>query len=434
LVGDGWQVVRHDVPRHDTTHSEYPKQIKALIKADYAADPQNVKAVFIIGHVAVPYSGFLAPDEHDDHNGAWPADVYYGDMDGMWTDSYVTAQRATRSRNINLPGDGKFDQSYLPSNAELAVGRVDLADMTLFSKSELELTRQYLNKDHNFRAAVTRATAQALISDAFGDVTGGTADTAWRNFAPIIGTDKIAWGYWMDASPLQTYLWTYGSGSGWFEGCFGVGNAVDFDGNKSKVFFTLMFGSYFGDWNVPNNLLRAVIAQADYVLTAGWAGRPHWYFHPMALGETIGEGLRRSQNNDGTYQPTTNYVRGIHTALMGDPTLRMHIIAPPTNVVQIGNTLYWQPSTDAVLGYYVYSAPSLDGVFIQLNSQPVTQTSFSISANGASIYMVRAVRLESSPSGSYYNLSQGAFTANAQVTAQSYSTSAQLFLPAIYAQ
>ena len=146
LVGDGWTVLRHDVARTSSVPS-----IKSLITADYNSDTSNVKAVFLFGHVPVPYSGDIAPDGHPDHEGAWPADAYYGDMDGSWTDTDVNDTGASDPRNRNIPGDGKFDQSLMASAIELQVGRVDLCNLPAFPLSELELLRQYLDKNHNFR-------------------------------------------------------------------------------------------------------------------------------------------------------------------------------------------------------------------------------------------------------------------------------------------
>ncbi|MDB6040417.1 MAG: hypothetical protein JWM99_4258, partial [Verrucomicrobiales bacterium] len=82
LIGDGWGVIRHDVSRNDSVVS-----VKNLIRNDYYADPANVKSVFLFGHVPVPYSGDYNADQHKEHQGACPADVYYGDVDGNWTDS-----------------------------------------------------------------------------------------------------------------------------------------------------------------------------------------------------------------------------------------------------------------------------------------------------------------------------------------------------------
>src|SRR6267378_3939742 len=125
LIGDGWSVIRLDVSRSDT-----PVNVRNLIKAQYGADPANVKCVFLFGHVPVPYSGDIVPDGHiPDHHGAWPSDGYYGDMDGTWTDSLIKDTSAADARNQNVPGDGKFDQSIFPAGIKLMAGRVDLANM-----------------------------------------------------------------------------------------------------------------------------------------------------------------------------------------------------------------------------------------------------------------------------------------------------------------
>src|SRR6185436_10386329 len=81
------------------------------------------------------YSGQINPDFHADHLGAWPADAYYGDMDGNWTDNSVNYTQTLNTdpvdaaRLTNRPGDGKFDQNQFPSAIELEVGRVDLSNM-----------------------------------------------------------------------------------------------------------------------------------------------------------------------------------------------------------------------------------------------------------------------------------------------------------------
>src|SRR5437879_3593285 len=98
LVGDGWTVRRLDVARNDSVI-----EVKARIKAEYNADPANVKAVFLFGHVPVAYSGDIVPDGHaPDHQGAWPCDGFYGDMDGVWTDERVNNTSAADARNRNV--------------------------------------------------------------------------------------------------------------------------------------------------------------------------------------------------------------------------------------------------------------------------------------------------------------------------------------------
>jgi hypothetical protein len=55
----------------------------------------------------------------------------------------------------NTPNDGKYDQTFLPSDLALELGRVDFWNITAFApKTEEDLLRQYLNKDHNFRNVI----------------------------------------------------------------------------------------------------------------------------------------------------------------------------------------------------------------------------------------------------------------------------------------
>ncbi len=352
LVGDGWTVLRHDVARNDSVVN-----VKNLIKADYAADPSQVKAVFLFGHVPVPYSGNIVPDGHyPDHQGAWPADAFYGDMDGSWTDSSVNNNSATEPRNRNVPGDGKFDQSDLPSNIELQVGRVDLANLpgrqywggpATFS-SEQELLRNYLNKDHAWRFKQLTAPVRALVFDDFG-IRGGEAfaASAYRNFGPFVGANNITTlrnkGEWIPTLKGNNYLWAYGSGAGSYTSIGGLGSTGQYQDGTTvelvnadiKAVFTLVMGSWLGDWDTEDNIMRSILATRTEGLVSAWSGRPHWFCQHMGLGMNIGYAARLTQNNpkDGTYNTAVNSAaRQIHIALMGDPTLRMHVVAPPSNL------------------------------------------------------------------------------------------------------
>jgi hypothetical protein len=104
----------------------------------------------------------------------------------------------------------------------------------------------------------------------------------------------------------------------------------------------------------------------------------------------------------------------VHVALMGDPTLRLLPVAPAAGLngtlATTGATLSWTASSDAVAGYHVYRATSPNGPFTRITTTPVTGTQFvDTSATAGLTYMVRAVKLEITPSGSYQNASQGAF-------------------------
>jgi len=409
LVGDGWTVVRHDVDRTETVPN-----VKALIQADYTAEPADVKAVLLFGHVPVPYSGDINPDAHPDHQGAWPADVYYGDMDGVWTDSTVNTTSASRSANHNVPGDGKFDQSYIPSELELMVGRVDLADMPVFSMDEENLLRQYLDKNHAFRHADTAAQRRALVRDNLTSYSEGFAQSGWR-FASLFGASNVAAGAWSDLL-TGDYLWAYGCGPGNYTTVTGVVSSSDYAGGTYQAMFQMLFGSYFGDWDNQNNVLRAPLCNPTYGLAACWVGRPNWHAHHMALGETIGYAARLS-TTFGTYS-MGNYASQVHIALMGDPTLRLHYIVPPSDLAaaESGSSaeLSWTASpATGILGYHVYRSASSGGPFTRVNAELIEDTSYTDPdpLPGESSYMVRAVRLEESAGGTYYNASTGVFTA-----------------------
>lgn len=415
LVGDGWVVIRHDVMRTDSVAST-----KALIVADYMTDTNNVNTVFLFGHVPVPYSGDIFPDGHLDHQGAWPADGFYGDIDGIWSDSTVNDMGASDPRNWNVPSDGKYDQFQFNSTIKLQVGRVDLSNLPAFALSETELLRQYLNKDYHFRHKLISVAQRGLIDDNFGVQAGEAfAVSGWRSFAALFGPANTFSAPWSNLYS-QGYLWAYGCGPADYTLAQGVTSTSELAANDPQVVFIMLYGSYFGDWDCTNDLLRAVLATPTYTLTSAWAGRPLWHFHHMGLGETVGFSARVVQNNDGNqYDPSYLYdaptfSQFVHIALMGDPTLRMYIVAPPTGLTistnpTSGFNLNWIPSPDMSAGYAVYRATNARGPFTRLNSGLLTTNRFVDPSEASAVYMVRAVKLEVTPSGSYFNSSSGIF-------------------------
>ena len=419
LTADGWVVIRRTVSMHDS-----PQSVKEVIRSVYNSDPSNVKALVLFGHIPVPYSGDITPDEHANHKGAWPADVYYGDIDGSWTDQSVNNATAERSTNHNVPGDGKFDQSEIPSQVELMVGRVDLHNMTCYankanSRSEMDLLRQYLNKNHSFRIGDISVERRGIICDNFGDKGDDPiAGSAWRTFSGAVGDNirEVPWDGYFPAVTSGSYLWGFGSGGGTYYYSMGVGTSDDFALQDVKVVFTMFMGSYFGDWNNESNFLRAALG-SGYVLTSSYSGFPHSIYFPMSLGEPIGYCMRLSQNNapGGLYPPWGQGTHLVHVALHGDPTLRLHPVKPASNLSASSSSgpvnLSWSRSPDSnIQGYYVYRGASAEGPFTRVTSQPVSGTNFSDTPpEGSYTYMVRAIKLEQTPSGTYLNPSLGVF-------------------------
>ena len=429
LRADGWAVVRTDLARTASIAT-----VKSTIVSQYNADPTNVKTVFIVGHLAVPYSGNINPDGHSEHLGAWPCDGYYGDVNGTWTDASVNNSGAARMENRNIPGDGKFDQSSFPSALELQVGRLDMYDMPAFSANETELTRTYLNKLHQFKLRYWTPTARGLVFDNLQWVSNPLAASAWRNIAPMVGAANITnanqngtnFNVLVDD---QSYLWTYSSGGGLqayvgstltYNGADNVGTTQDFATTSSTGgVFNMSFGSYFGDWDNKNNFLRAPLASGN-ALANCWVSIPAWYFHHMAMGDNIGYSTLVSMNNTSLYTPLTDGWQSTmgktHLALMGDPTLRQKMLTAPSNLVVTNSggiaSFTWSPATESVGGYHLYRVDAATGVITRITTNSVTSTTYSNAAipyTPSTEYMVRAVKLQNDPSGSYYNLSLGVF-------------------------
>ncbi len=403
LVGDGWQVVSHQVAAEQS-----PLEVKQLIAA------QPAQAVLLLGHVPVPYSGDFRPDGHEDHIGAWPADVYYGALDGEWTDATVTSTNAkSAERQHNVPGDGKFDQSEIPGRVGLAVGRVDFHDLPAFSADETTLLRDYLDRNNAYRQGRLAVESRGWVQDNFAGHPERFAYSGWQNLTTLLGPENVVTREWPNIEPTRS-LWFYGCGPGGWQSMAGFGTTAQLATTPLNAVFTLMFGSYFADWDTSNNLMRAALAGDGGALTCGWAGRPHWYLHPMGIGATIGDCLRLTQNNpaDG-YQPVGGFPRSVHIALLGDPTLRMHRVLPPADLRVAGQSLKWRASPQPKVSYHVYRAATEFGPYERLTPMTIEDCEFT-DRNGqpGQFYMVRAVALQATPTGSYYNASQGAFARN----------------------
>ncbi len=416
LTGDGWRVLRHDVAL-----TADPAAVRRLLQSDYYAASGEVKSVYLFGRVPIRKSGLTAPDGH--HLRPFPADAYYADLDGIWTDTQttVTGQKAT-------PGDGVFDQNVIPSATEVAVGRVYLDNLPSFNKhydgslfvpkDETALLRQYLAKAHAYRTAAVQPPRKALMDDKWWkEQHRALLADGWRAVSPLVGPDAIEEKSWSNFLPTGSYLWAMGGGPGSYCSAGGVCNTEELAKDDPKAVFTLLFGSYFGEWDASDNLLRGVLATTSMGLTCEWTVWPFRHLFPMAMGETIGYTNQLTQSDDGTQYPT-EYATGranVGVTLLGDPTLRLHTVPPPTALTAVagatGVQLAWAVSPDpAVRGYHVYRAPNARGPFTRLNTALLPVTGFHDAAPlRHNVYQVRAVKLETSACGSYFNASQGVF-------------------------
>jgi hypothetical protein len=196
-------------------------------------------------------------------------------------------------------------------------------------------------------------------------------------------------------------------------------NDTDLVDNTHGGVFNLSLGSYYGDWDNTDNFLRALIARGN-ALAHMWCGMPNWFLHPMAMGEPIGQCALRTMNNSNSDLSLQNggwqgqSMGQTHLALMGDPSVRMRYVAPPSDLVATNEAWFarfdWSPSPAAVDGYHVYKVDEAAGTIVRITDDPVVDTSFvsTVQFEPGARYMVRALQLVTTASGSYHDLSLGA--------------------------
>ena len=454
LIADGYKVTQFEV-----NETASPVEVKSSIQSIYESLNHSEKAyIYLIGNVPVPYSGKMMNDDVGEHRGAWPSDVYYADMDGIWTDSLIYWTDAARDENDNIPGDGKFDKNLLTSKPEFAIGRVDLSNLPCFTTlNEVDLTRRYFAKDHAFRNSWFETDKGAYIYDLMPFIYSSNSQTVgfneyygkiYSNSFPAL-TDSI-----YDNYPF--FDWNFSGFQDFHNGISGNSFKMSFIGGVAgytsidnistagqiatmaafNSVFNWTYGRYFPDWDNTCNFQRMCIAAPGTSLTQIAAANPSHYFHMFGLDRTIGETLleniwNNNQNYHNLGNPNAdNYYRRTHICMMGDPTLRLIYEKTPVgiNVSEISNSnsvnISWQSNGDTTANYLVFRANGYNGNFEQIGSTAANQTNFIDSSPFATlnVYMVRARSLCVTGSGSYYNLSPGVF---AEYTA-SYALSSEI--------
>ena len=459
LGGDGWTVIREGfdtavsyIPA--ATYKDQVRQLKSRIEA------HNPTTVILIGRLPIARSGMYARDGHfsttdpsqPNHEGAWAADTFYVTPSEPWSDNLENVN-SPFPENQNRPNDGKWDQEAA-TDVIREIGRIDLHNMFGFSSqttepgSARELLAKYFDKNHRFRHGLRSYSRQGLIDMVFNPTSEQSQVSTRSSFAAMFGTgaeDVVAASYF-PSLVADDYLWACAAHCGSFtemHSCGtdgrGVGSSTTeyynspyqpyqgtFATDEIRVPFTMLSGSYFGDWEnpsgLPNNFLRAPLCNSE-TLVSIWMGEiinqnAEAYIAEMALGETVGYAVRKSHLVR-RWVPS-NPINSIHVSIMGDPTLRLHVVKPPSNVTAQssggGVQLTWTPTPppETVAGYHVYRGASHRGPFQRVSGNSlITGSSFTDATPSSTekIYMVRAIKREVTPSGTYTNASQGAYPA-----------------------
>jgi hypothetical protein len=206
-----------------------------------------------------------------------------------------------------------------------------------------------------------------------------------------------------------SYILSFGMGAGSYTSCSGIGKTTDFAAENINTIFTGVAGSYFGDWDSKNNILRAALASG--ALASFWGGIPNWYLNPMSVGESIGYCARYSMN--ASFASFNGSQRLIHVALMGDPTLRFRPVVPSgelrlTNSVD-GILLEWDEVNGDIDGYNLYRLNNETLEAVKVNDEILTETSYLDLGcpTGQYYYQLRTAKKVSTASANYYALGVG---------------------------
>jgi hypothetical protein len=341
-------------------------------------EPQGLRSVVLIGRVPVPYSGGMPIAGHLDVWGAHPSDFFYGElrkpvdlncaqrpateslsvyvMNSAWTDCQTLVAQAPSvipgadpQRLRNIAGDGKFDQNTVPGReVQVSVGRIDFSQMFVgaefeamgASVGEVALLRRYFEKNHGYRSGEIHVPSRALVVDLLGGYYNTPMIDGLRNSAALVGHEQIVnasrHGSFFPILAREAFTWVHGAAGGSYSG-FGAADSAAFARYGSRGVFFTMIGSYFGDWDVENNFLRAPIAASGNGLVSLQPHLHPFFAHRMAVGETIGDAQKHSFNSvcsipgrDPYRQPKCREPQTYHEsapwilALMGDPTLKQH--------------------------------------------------------------------------------------------------------------
>ncbi len=443
LIADGWQVLRLDTPRHIeedfSSHTNFftnyfvmTNVIKPFINSNYALFGPQIKYILCIGHVPVGYTGTIADDGHNDpnnfrgsHTGAWACDMFYGDVDGLWTDA-VDVHTSSYAFNWNFPSDGKLDQNKIPANGagvanlEIPVARIDLSFMPSFTDSESELLKKYFRKNEAYRKGVSTFSLEGLANEYLAFAGTQPFDLANQLLSKLSVLKQCSTGDIF--ADNRSFLFGVESGPGAFDRINDAlpniqHTSADIAAGRASTncAFYFLRGSYFPDWNTQDNFLRAPLALTNGgLVSAGFLTLvTGWTLNGLGIGDSIGSDMGEIINA-WSIPGNAQSVRSME--LLGDPTLRYPILPPPGGltwtVTNNSVALAWTAANGAS-GYYVYrSTNGVMGSFQPITAAPVPGTNYVDGAvpPGNIVYMIRGAVPVTSGVGAFTNLSQGIFS------------------------
>ncbi len=416
--------------------------------------PAELKNVVLLGKVPVPRSGAAGsyPDGHIPTKAAWGADAYYADLDGVWPDSASNVSLAksqstlanfVKDGKLNFPGDDKFDPMSMSGITgpnkflELGFGRVDLSNSV---PGEYEGLRMYFNKLHRYKTAAPDFQAGRKGVFRFQGQPGGYTQMVpvafFRSIPGVLGMENVTLIRNSDRAGVpegaddgendsqidldSQYSAMHGPFLFFFKSSKTPSSSV---GGKA-VFWTGL-QSHYGFWFLENTgstyAMQRRLAEDNFALSWTWTVGTEYLYHRMSMGFDIGDMMKVSMSGRtgasiGGQQPSYGGYAdpALYMNHMGCPSLRLFMFEPPSDLSVVPDegqpALSWTASpAEGVSGYHVYRSDTEGGPYTRITTEPVAETSYTDSSVSSAFwhYMVRAVRLETSGGGTFWNASLG---------------------------
>ncbi|VVB64141.1 Peptidase family C25 [uncultured archaeon] len=250
----------------------------------------------------------------------WPIDLYYMDLDGTWTDA---------------DSDGLFDSHTGDRAPEIVVARLKADNLNLQGATEINLLKNYFNKDHLYRAGLLPQPKRGL---SYIDDDWVPSATEWNNAhgrvydtttlvtdkattAPTDYKNKLALGY--DSVLIACHGWSGGQQFKVNDAWDGSLISQDIKTLDPKAIFYNLFicsstrftdANYYGGWHIftsTNGLVAIGSTKTGSMLYFDN------YYLPLAQGETVGSAFIEWFKESGVTDIDWFYGMNI----LGDPLL-----------------------------------------------------------------------------------------------------------------
>jgi len=303
-----------------------------FIRWFFATEGSDLVGCLLVGNIPVAWyemdsqwDPLPAPPEHEE----FPTDLFYMDLNGVWTDSDT---------------DGKYDAHTGNTAPEIWTGRLKADNMVV---GEVSLIQNYFDKDHAYRTGSLSLPQRALVYVDDDWAAGGTStsnavgkaysdrtlvnDNATTNRADYLNRLTQGWSF--------VHLMSHGSSGGhgfkipdpanpsssiWEPGPGILGNP-DVRTLDPPAFFYNLFvcsgdrfteSNYLGGWYIFTQTYG--LGAVGSTKTGGMLFYDDFY-DPLGQGKVLGEAFKAWFTSHGETDPKWYY----GMTILGDPTLRL---------------------------------------------------------------------------------------------------------------